>query len=266
MKYINTDKINKLQLNKDNIFIILDFDRTITSFESVDSWDACGGLLGKEFKKDIEDYYNYYRPIEIDYNISDEEKEKRMIEWYSKCIDLYEKYKLTKQKLEESVNNAKIEFRDGAEEFLKRVNEYDIPVIILSAGIGNVIEIFLKKHNLYFDNMYIIGNFIKFDETGDMKPFNSNNMIHTLNKTMKNHLPEKYENIIKEKEYAILVGDLISDKEMVPENILEKVLTIGFLNEENNIDVYNKEFDIVLYKEDANFSNIEKILKKERKD
>lgn len=262
MKFINTNKINKLQLKKDNMFIVLDFDRTITSFESADSWDACGELLGEEFKKEIEDYYKYYRPIEIDYTIDMKLKEKYMIEWYSKCIDLYQKYKLTKQKLDESINKAKIKLRDGIEEFLKKANEYNIPVIILSAGIGNVIEIFLKKYNLYFDNMYIIGNFIKFDEDGNMKPFDSD-MIHTLNKTMKNHLPKEYENRIKQKEYGILVGDLISDKKMVPETILEKVLTIGFLNEENNIDVYNKNFDIVLYNEEANFNNIEEILRRE---
>lgn len=265
MKYINTNKINKLDINKDNTFIILDFDRTITSFESSDSWDACGELLESGFKRDMNSYFDYYRPIEIDYTMDIKEKEKYMEEWYSKCIDLYQKYNLTRQKLEESVSKSKVKLRKGAEKFLKDAYSYKIPVIILSAGIGNVIEIFLKNSNLYFDNMYIIGNFLEFDENGDMKPFDSD-MIHTMNKTMKNHLPKDIEQKIKQKEYGILIGDLITDKKMVEENMLDKVLTIGFLKEENNIDVYNKSFDIVLYNEDADFSNIEKIIKKERKD
>lgn len=266
MKYINTNKINELKITKENVFIVLDFDRTITSFESADSWDACGGLLGKEFQKDIDDYYEYYRPIEEDYSMDIRKKEKHMEDWYNKCINLYPKYNLTKSKLEESVTKGQMEFRDGVEEFLKNANKYDIPVIILSAGIGNVIEIFLKNHNLYFDNMYIIGNFLEFDENGVIKQFDSD-MIHTLNKTMKNHLPKEFENRIKQKEYGILVGDLISDKKMVDENMLDKVITVGFLKDENNLDVYNKNFDIVLDKEDANFNNIEKIiLRKERKD
>ena len=39
MKYINTNKLEKIKLNNKNLYIISDFDRTITSFESEDSWD-----------------------------------------------------------------------------------------------------------------------------------------------------------------------------------------------------------------------------------
>ena len=38
--------------------------------------------------------------------------------------------------------------------------------------------------------------------------------------------------------------------------MLENVISVGFLNNENNLDVYNKNFDIVLTNEDATFSKI----------
>ena len=38
MIYINSK--NKLKINKDNTYILIDFDKTITCCESADSWDA----------------------------------------------------------------------------------------------------------------------------------------------------------------------------------------------------------------------------------
>ena len=40
MKYLNNNKINQLNLNKNNTYIVMDFDKTITSYDSSDSWDA----------------------------------------------------------------------------------------------------------------------------------------------------------------------------------------------------------------------------------
>ena len=40
MKYINTNKLEQIKLSKDNYYVILDFDKTITSKKSLDSWMA----------------------------------------------------------------------------------------------------------------------------------------------------------------------------------------------------------------------------------
>ena len=50
MKYINSHKLENLKLNKDNTYIIIDFDRTITTKESNDSWSVSGYLLGNTKK------------------------------------------------------------------------------------------------------------------------------------------------------------------------------------------------------------------------
>ena len=259
MKYINTNKLEKIKLNNKNLYIISDFDRTITSFESEDSWDACGGLLSNEFKEKLGQYYKYYGTIEINYNIDQETKEKYMIEWYEKCMNLYYEYGLTKEKLEKSIKESKLIFREGAKEFIEKTKENNIPLIILSAGIGNVIEEFLKINNCYFNNIYIISNFIKFDENGNMKKF-EDNMIHSLNKTIEGHLSQKCKNEIKDRKSGILMGDLIDDKKMADKNNIDNIVTVGFLNNEENLELYNKNFDVVLTKNNANFEQIEKLL------
>ena len=174
-------------MDNSNFFVAIDFDRTITATESTDSWDACGNILGRNYKKESNELCKKYGPIELDYLISFEQKNTAMIEWYYESLKLYYKYHLTLDKMEESINNSNLVFRSGAKEFLQEMYIKNIPVVILSAGIGNVIERFFKKNNCYYDNIYIISNFLEFDEDGNILEYKGD-LIHTLNKTMKGHL------------------------------------------------------------------------------
>jgi 5'-nucleotidase len=248
MKYINNaKKIEKIQFNKENYCVVTDFDRTITTNVSMDSWDASGMTLGQEFKNELSELYHKYRPIEQSYTMPIEEKEKAMVEWYSKCMNLYFEYGLTQEKLEKSIENSNMIFREGAKEFLQESHKNNIPVIILSAGIGNVIKQFLKTNNCYFENMCIISNFIEFDENGNMKKFDNKKIIHTLNKRMEGHTPKEFEEKAKNRKYKLLFGDLIEDLKMVKPEEIENTVTVGLLeNLDENLEIYNKNFDIVL--------------------
>ena len=262
MIYINTDKIDKMKINEENFYVVIDFDRTITSMESADSWDAAGDGLPEGFKNELNKLYKKYGPIERDYRIKFEEKEKAMVEWYVKCMDLYYKYDLTRENLTNSIENSDLIFRKGVKKFLKDISDKNIPVIILSAGIGNVIEKFLKINNCYTSNIYIISNFIKFNDEGKMKKFDED-MIHSLNKTMKNHLPIKIKEDLDKKTYKLLFGDLIEDTKMVDEEELENTITVCFLNKktEQNLAKFEENFDIVLTNDDSNFDVIKEVVK-----
>lgn len=269
MKHVNQKKIQQLKINKNNTYVVIDFDRTITSNESQDSWAASANpkAVGKELGKQMDELYEKYAPIEIDYTITKEEKEKAMEKWYAECMDLYYTHHLTKQKLKKSIKQSKLIFRKGAKSFLEKTYEQNIPVIILSAGIGNVIEQFLNQNNSYYSNMYIISNFMTFDSKGNIEKFDNSKMIHSLNKTMKKHLPIEIQEMLKQKQYKILIGDLIEDEKMVEKEEWDTTIKIGILNKkiEENIEEYKKHFDIVLTEEDANFELIEEILSKEVK-
>ena len=75
--------------------------------------------------------------------------------------------------------------------FFEAMYKNNIPVIILSAGIGNVIEGFLKENNCYFDNMKIISNFINFDNNGNINKFDGK-IITSMNKTLKRTQNRQY--------------------------------------------------------------------------
>lgn len=265
MKYINTNKLEEIKIKDDNYYVVLDFDKTITSKNSIDSWGAVIDfeIYGEECKKEIEELNAKYEPIETDYTIEEKQKEQYMVEWYQKSMDLLERYKLTYSNLQKALEKDKLEFRKGAKEFFKRLKEKNIPLIILSAGIGNVIEEFLKKEGCYFTNIHIISNFIEFKED-KMQKF-TGTIIHSMNKRIEGSLPEDLQNRINQKQYAILCGDIIEDTKMIGET-KDEVITIGFLNKkiEENLQVYNQNYDIILTEEDATFYEVEKIIK-ERK-
>ena len=261
MKYLNNEeKLKNINLNKNNMCIVMDFDGTITKYTHVDSWDVAGEGLGDNFKKKLTELFEKYRPIEIDYEISYSEKFKAMEEWYKLCIDLYYEYGLTERKLTETLFNCNLQFREGAKEFFEAMYKNNIPVIIISAGIGNVIEGFLKENNCYFDNMKIISNFITFDDNGHMNKFNGD-IITSMNKSLKGN---KIENI-KNRKYKVLFGDLIEDKNMVEKDEWNNTICIGFLDKKiENLPYYKKTFDIVLTKEDGNFYEVINILERKK--
>lgn len=258
MKYL---KKKQIKLNKDNYYVVIDFDRTLTAGNSADSWAASGNQLGKQFLEKMDFLYQEYRPIELDYQITFEEKNKAMETWYQECMDLYYEYHLTEERLNKSIQASDLIFRKGAKEFLNQMKQDKVPVIILSAGIGNVIEQFLKENNCYYENILIISNFIEFDEKKNMLPFHSQ-MIHTLNKTTIGHVPKYSEEKLKKRPYRLLIGDTVEDKKMVEEKEWQQTILVGFLNEkiEENLEVYQKNFDIVLTNEDATFETVKKMV------
>ena len=85
-------------------------------------------------------------------------------------------------------------------------------------------------------------------------------MILSLNKSTIN-LPDNIKNSLKEKEYILLLGDLIDDICMVSKNDLYRTLTIGFLENkvEENMQFYNDNFDIV-FTNNTSFEEVQKLI------
>lgn len=238
------EKTNKW--NDDSVYIITDFDKTLTSGSSDSSWGilARSDMVPKEYSLERFKLYNYYRPYELDQTIEFNQKNKLMSMWWSSHIDLLIKYKISEEVVNMAVQNTEaIIFRKGAKEFLKNMNDRNIPVIILSAGIGNFIEKLLIKNNCRYDNIYILSNFIKF-ESGIISGV-TGEVIHSLNKNIVGN--DSVNKVIMDRKNAILMGDSISDLNMLSGNERKQALKIGFLedNIDNNRVYFEQQFDVV---------------------
>ena len=150
MIFFKNDALNKINnWNDDSIHVLTDFDRTITVGNSDSSWSILSKseLVPKEYVLERQQLYNYYRPIEIDESLDCDTKNKLMSEWWNKHINLLVKYKLSETVINEAARNIRVmSFRDGAKEFLENMKDRGIPIIIISAGIGNFIQQFLIKN------------------------------------------------------------------------------------------------------------------------
>lgn len=262
MIYINNqEKVNKLKFSNDSFYVVADFDRTLTEGASDSTWGvfANANQVGEEYKIKRTALYKKYRPMEIDPTLSEDEKSKAMTEWWQAHINLFYEYGVKEDAVKNAVAAGNLKYRDGAKEFLKKMNEFNVPVIIISAGIGNVIEEFLKLENDYHENIKIISNFIIF-ENGEFKEI-SGEIIHALNKNIVSLDEESKKDLLNRKN-ILLFGDGFADLKMISEDEKENAITIGFLDEkiDENLELYNKGFDIVLTNE-SSFNDVNKILK-----
>lgn len=247
MIYCDTKRLNKIkEWNDDSIYVVTDFDQTLTLRGSKSSWELIStSNIGNDYIEKVNKLYKKYRPIEADETIDIKIKNKAMIEWWAKHINLLIKYKLKEDVIYNSIKDInKMKARPGLIEMLTNFYKRGIPVIIISAGIGNFIELFLKANNCYYDNIIILSNFIKFEN--EVAVGFEDNIIHSLNKNEVS-LPKEVKEKIKNRNNIILMGDIISDIKMIEESKRNLAFKIAFLEEniKDNLPLFKENYDMI---------------------
>lgn len=235
--------------------VISDFDQTLTRVhkDGVKCATTYGIIEQSPFI--TEDYryqtsllFNHYHPIENDPNLSKTEKIPHMIEWYTKSMNLMPDSGISEDKLVEMVELSNVCLRDGCTSVFECLQEHNVPLLIFSAGIGDVLIKVLERQKLLLPNMKIIANFMQFDEKKKLVGFKGD-MIHTFNKNQSSIENCDYFDTLKCRSNIILFGDSLGDLEMSEgaENV-NAILKIGFLNHriEENLAEYLNSYDIVL--------------------
>ena len=282
--------------NRNKILYITDFDYTITrkynystseklySTYTIYNQEAFGGnqslYLSKD-KKLAELYAKYEEDTSYDYEI----RKKKSFEWYKYSLLNMSNEKITPESFKKMVELSieHIKFRSDFKKILEFLIEKDIPIVIISGGIKEIIVEILKILKIKGFNEYlkekriiIIANSL-LDENCKLINWNEKDedIIYPFNKNIiiKKNL-EKYFNGF---ESIIIVGDLISDYNSIKEidiNKQENVLGFGFLDYnpsklKSDFDIKNditfKEyldvFDIILIN-DQGYKNIFDIMNK----
>ncbi|CAN6287393.1 unnamed protein product [Urochloa humidicola] len=250
--------------------VIADFDGTLTRY-----WydgargQSSHGLLrqgNEEYDAKREALYEHYHPIEICPDIPLPEKAKLMEEWWEKTHGLLIEGGLTYEAIKKSVSDAAIAFRDGVVELFEYLEERDIPVLVFSAGLADIIEeVFRQKLHRSFKNIKVVSNRMVFNEEGRLVAFKGKT-IHVLNKNehaldmavpVHDNLGDPNGSIddyslVKKRTNVLLLGDHIGDLGMSDGLNYENRIAVGFLNAnvEKSLKDYSKAFDIV-YLNDA---------------
>ncbi|KAK7278580.1 hypothetical protein RJT34_23612 [Clitoria ternatea] len=259
-------KIDAIRLaGPNNLQVIADFDATLTKF-----WvngargHSSHGLLQQgnpDFDAKRQALYDYYHPLEFSPDIEIEEKTKLMLEWWGKTHALLVEGGLTYESIKQSVANGNIAFREGVSELFEFLEERDIPVLIFSAGLADIIEEVLRqKLHRTFNNLRIVSNRMVFDDDGNLVSFKGK-LIHSLNKNehaldMAAPVDEQFGDTdaptndngsVKERTNVLLLGDHLGDLGMSKGVNYENRISVGFLNHniENSLSCYQEAFDVV---------------------
>ncbi|XP_076666879.1 cytosolic 5'-nucleotidase IIIB isoform X1 [Andrena cerasifolii] len=234
--------------------IITDFDLTLTKqhvngkkvLSSFGIFSKCK-QLPETYSKESGRLYQKYRPIEIDPQLSSEVKATAMTNWMVAAERLLKGISFDPAEIQEVAKVYGTDLRDGAKELLKNLQSAQVPVLVFSAGLGDVVEAVLKNQGVLFDNVKVISNFLKYQD-GHIAGFKNERLIHVFNKD-EHAVEEEYFKVLDGRKNVLLMGDTTGDASMVAGTIDAcAVLKIGFLydNVESSLSSYMEVFDIVL--------------------
>lgn len=258
----------------DRLHLIADYDMTLTKhwIKSPESKSGVirnlsshgvlerGPAVSKAFAEHTKKLAEHYYPYEIDSTLGVEEKTKLMIEWWSAAHQAMIEEKITRAQIKEQAVAANMQFRAGLTEFVDLTDAHDIPLLIFSAGIADVIEELLSVNKLTRINQSVISNHMIFSgpaHDGALVGFREP-LIHTLNKGEQAlhsgpAISRDVRNALTLRRNVILLGDSIGDARMADGVEHDTLLKIGFLNfgDASRKREFEETFDIIISNDES---------------
>ncbi|GMS92539.1 hypothetical protein PENTCL1PPCAC_14714 [Pristionchus entomophagus] len=247
----------------DELLVISDFDHTMSRayceagercwatfgvFEHAERSGCKLGDLGAKLKKLLA----HYLPIEFDGNMTIEEKIPHMEEWWRLSHEAIVESGVERAVLEQLVLHSNIRLRDNAASLLAHLESAGVPLVMFSAGVGDVISIFLAQRlGAVPSNMHLISNMMTYDDKNAVCGFRDP-LIHTFNKngTVISKAEEHFYEQMRARDNVILMGDSMGDLHMdvgVENHSEADTLKIAFLNKKDHLLPYYLDgYDIVI--------------------
>ncbi|KAL3838143.1 hypothetical protein ACJIZ3_022734 [Penstemon smallii] len=242
-------KISSIRLEgPSKLQVIADFDATLTKYW-IDGQrgHSSHGLLQQgnpEYDLKRQKLYDHYHPLEIDPTIPLDKKAKLMEEWWGKTHALLIEGGLNYDSIKSSVAESRIAFREGVIELFELLEKSNVPVLIFSAGLADIIkEVLRQKLHRSFKNVNIVSNRMVFNQNGDLVSFRGKT-IHVLNKNEHaidmagpvheqlgdaNRLTTDDASSVKKRTNVLLLGDHIGDLGMSDGLNYNTKISVGFL-------------------------------------
>lgn len=192
--------------------LIFDFDRTLTVGRAgvngdITVWNILKEHLPPVGRDRYQKYFDHYRALELSGNMT----HKEAAEWWSLILDLYVEYRINIREVEHDFLS-KATIRPGAKELFEFCYQYEIPTIILSAGIREVIEIWARTYGIR--PTIIHATSLQLNAKRDIVGWNKNTLVHVMNKKEQGNSHDEISRVRKERTKVMLVGDGLGDADM----------------------------------------------------
>lgn len=154
---------------------------------------------------------------------------------------------MNKKVIEDIIAKDKIKARISSLEMLDILHSLNIPTLIFSSGLGDLIEGFLKKQGRLYNNVHIISNFYNYDKDGNVLGY-KNHIIHSLNKKEIELKETPYYEEAKQRKNVLLLGDSLDDIHMSEGIPHDTIIRVAFMNKdtEKHIEEFKKCYDVLL--------------------
>jgi HAD superfamily phosphoserine phosphatase-like hydrolase len=246
------DKLTRFRKASPNkLNYLFDFDRTLTTTahigKDITVWHLLDSLLPDEEHKKHRRLSSQYQAMEL----AGELTEDHALAWWTLSFEMYIQQGMNISQIRKVLGELKI--REGAIELFALCESAGIPRVILSAGIGDVIEVITEEHGMRATS--ILSTKLRFAEDGRMIGWDPDSLVHILNKPEKGR--SKLKSIQRERPFTVLFGDSVEDARMVKgsENVLRVRVGDWHWGDKSNWDEYvqssfDNGFDIVVKQED----------------
>jgi len=235
--------------------VIADFDRTITRASVNGARGAsCHGVmeslecLSAEYREEAKLLFDKYYPLEICEHMTTAQKLPLMMEWYEQGHDLLLREGVAKHHIQAAVAQANLALREGVCPIIHTLQAAQVPLLIFSAGIANVIdEVMRQKFGELTESTHIISNWMQYNSEDVCVGF-STPLIHMFNKNESQTTGSAFAATVAQRGNVLLMGDGLGDVTMadgIPHNT---VLKVGFLNEKVDelLPKYCEIYDVII--------------------
>ena len=236
------------------LHIIADFDRTLTkgSTETGQHQNTTPGmfdipgLVSDAIREGKQKLFLKYRPIEMDPTLPLSQKIPHMIQWLKDSETLYREHGLTYAQIRSIAQAGLLVPRDGLTELCSYTHEKNVPFLIFSAGIGDMIEEYFKAQHIDYPNIHLIANRFEFDSEGRVLRWKGE-ILTSATKNESHIAFETSRRDIQRRPNVLLLGDHEGDIHMADGAKHDTILSVGFLNgERNNLEQHLATFDAVI--------------------
>lgn len=234
--------------------VIVDFDHTLTQFVLPDGRPApmCHDVV-EHSSFMPEAFREGYRQLWADQHAAHASGSQHWADWWDRSHKLMVEHGLKRRWLPEMVRDSGMRCRERCREFFDLARRYEVPVLIASAGITQVIQHVLELEGVQLDGrVRILANEMHFDEASGVLVGFSEPTLHAFAKASVGPREREYFARIGRK-HAILAGDSLTDCDCL-KNIagLEESIRVGFFNARTRmgkLEQYKQAFDMLLSSE-----------------
>jgi HAD superfamily phosphoserine phosphatase-like hydrolase len=195
----------------ESLHVVSDFDLTLTAGkqpgQNIGTWDVMDELLPPEGVERHAVIYNSFRPIEIQGKLTAEIAREK----WSETLDLITGYHTNIDDIEAAFLSV-AQLRQGARELFDTCKASDVPTVVLSSGIRNVIQTMAEHYQIH--PTYILSNDLEFDDiTRLVTGWRRDSLVHMLNKNEMGH--GELAALRRTRPNVLLLGDVPDDVRMV---------------------------------------------------